>query len=86
MEDVLLHRPSWYVLGPLIGLTVVATVGLINQRIGVLGGYSNVLERVSGRATALGWKAWLLGGVLAGSLIFRLLAGRSTVGDGSPSR
>ena len=69
-------------LGPLIGLTVVATVALINQRLGALGGYSNLLERATGRAPTLGWKAWFIGGVLAGSLIWRLLAGDSTVSGG----
>lgn len=82
MEDALLQRPSWFVLGPLIGITVVATMALVGQRIGVLGGYSNVLERATGRAPSLGWKAWFLGGVLVGSLAFRLLAGGSTVGEG----
>jgi uncharacterized membrane protein YedE/YeeE len=80
--DLFLHRPAWYVLGPLIGLVVLALYASINERFGVLGGYSNVLERASGRIPALGWKAWLLAGVLGGSLAYRLAAGQSTVGHG----
>jgi uncharacterized protein len=80
--DLFLHRPAWYVLGPLIGLVVLALYASINERFGVLGGYSNVVERTSGRIPALGWKAWLLAGVLGGSLAYRLLAGESTVGHG----
>jgi uncharacterized membrane protein YedE/YeeE len=79
---LLQDRPAWYVLGPLIGLVVIGLLATINQRIGVLGGYSNVVERATGRRGELGWKAWFLFGVLGGGLLFRLLAGSSTVSDG----
>jgi uncharacterized membrane protein YedE/YeeE len=82
VSDFLLHRPAWYVIGGLIGLVVLGLLVTINERIGVLGGYSNVLERASGRIPGLGWKAFFLFGVLGGSLIFRLLAGHSTVHHG----
>ena len=82
MRDALLHRPGWYVIGTAIGLIVIGLFVTINERIGVLGGYSNVVERLTGRTHQLGWKAWFLFGVLGGSLAFRLLAGGSTVGDG----
>jgi uncharacterized membrane protein YedE/YeeE len=82
MADTLLDRPAWYVLGPLIGLVVVGLLATINERFGVLGGYSNVVERVTGRSPTLGWKAWLLFGVLGGAFLFRLLAGAPTVADG----
>jgi hypothetical protein len=77
MTQVLQQRPAWYVLGPLIGLVVVALVATINERIGVLGGYSNLLERATGRGDRLGWKAWFLFGVVGGALVLRLLAGGS---------
>jgi uncharacterized membrane protein YedE/YeeE len=75
-------RPAWYVIGPLIGLVVIGLMATINQRIGVMGGYSNVLERFTGRAPELNWKWWFLAGVFGGSLIWRLLAGESTVPNG----
>lgn len=79
----MLHdRPAWFVLGPLIGLVVVGLLVTINQRIGVLGGYSNLVERATGRTSQLGWKAWFLFGVLGGGLLFRVLTGNSTVADG----
>jgi uncharacterized membrane protein YedE/YeeE len=80
--DFLLTRPPAFVLGPAIGLIVVGLFATINQRIGVLGGYSNLLERATARTPGLGWKAWFLFGVLGGGLAFRLLAGESTVHDG----
>jgi uncharacterized membrane protein YedE/YeeE len=82
MLDVLIHRPAWYVLGPLIGLVVLGLLVTINERFGVLGGYSNVVERVTRRSPTLGWKGWLLFGVIAGALIFRLTAGDAAIADG----
>jgi uncharacterized membrane protein YedE/YeeE len=82
METFLTHRPAWYVIGLVIGFVTVALFALINERVGVLGGYSNVVERATHRTPSLGWKAWFLFGVLGGSLVFRLLAGTSTVHDG----
>src|SRR3954453_5613773 len=82
MDDVLLNRPAWYVLGPLIGLVVLGLLVAINERFGVLGGYSNVVERVTRRSPTLGWRGWLLIGVLGGSLAFTLLAGPSAIPDG----
>ena len=80
--DELLSRPAWYVLGPLIGLITVGLMATLNQRIGVMGGYSAVVVRATGRASELIWKWWFLAGVLGGSLIWRLLAGESTVPNG----
>src|SRR4051794_41888191 len=82
MQGVLEQRPAWYVLGPLIGLVVLGLLVAINERFGVLGGYSNVVERVTRRSPAFGWKGWLLVGVLGGSLLFRLLAGGGAIPDG----
>jgi uncharacterized membrane protein YedE/YeeE len=82
MQDALLQRPAWYVLGPLIGLVVLGLLVTINERFGVLGGYSNVVERVTRRSPTLGWKGWLLVGVLGGSLAFTLLGGSGAVPDG----
>jgi uncharacterized membrane protein YedE/YeeE len=82
MHGFLADRPAWYVLGPLIGLIVLGLLVAINERFGVLGGYSNVVERVTRRSPVFGWKGWLLIGVLAGSLVFRLLAGSSAIPHG----
>jgi uncharacterized membrane protein YedE/YeeE len=80
--EVLQSRPAWYVIGPLIGLIVVGLMATINERIGVMGGYSTIVERATGRVTELNWKWWFLAGVFGGSLVWRLLAGQSTVPDG----
>src|SRR4051795_8988700 len=82
VQGVFADRPAWYVLGPLIGLVVLGLLLAINERFGVLGGYSNVVERATRRSPTLGWKGWLLVGVLAGSLAFTLLGGADAVPDG----
>jgi uncharacterized protein len=73
--SVLADRPAFYVIGLLIGLVTVGLMATINVRVGVLGGFSALVERATGRAEGLSWKAWFLFGVLAGALVFRLLAG-----------
>jgi uncharacterized membrane protein YedE/YeeE len=80
--DSLLHRPPSLVLGALLGLVVVAGFALLNERVGVIGGFSDVLERATGRRAGLGWKAWFVLGVVGGGLLFRLLAGEPTVRHG----
>lgn len=82
MSDLLLDRPAWYVIGSLVGLVTLGVVAILNERIGVTGGYSQVVERATGRLQGLTWKAWFLFGVLSGALLFRLLAGASNIGDG----
>jgi uncharacterized protein len=82
IADFLLTRPPPYVIGALLGFTVVAVLGTLNARLGALGGYSAIYERASGRTPAFGWKAWFLLGIVLGALVFRVLAGADTVGDG----
>jgi hypothetical protein len=69
-------------LGALLGLVVLAAFALLNERVGVVGGFADVVERVTGRRAALGWKAWFVFGVVGGGLAFRLLAGEATVRHG----
>jgi uncharacterized protein len=75
-------RPAWYVIGLLLGLVTVGLMATINVRVGVLGGFSALVERATGRAGGLSWKAWFLFGVLAGAFVFRLLAGSGGVPHG----
>ena len=82
MIDSLLQRPPFFVLGLGLGLVVLAGYALLNERVGVIGGFSDAVERVTGRRAALGWKAWFVLGVVLGGLAFRLLAGEPTVRHG----
>lgn len=82
MDELLLTRPPWYLIGAVLGLTVVGVLATLNERLGALGGYSAFFERASGRAATLGWKGWFLVGIFGGALVFRLLAGGTTTGEG----
>jgi hypothetical protein len=82
LTHTLQQRPAWYVLGPLMGLVVVAAFALLNERMGVLGGFSDMVERVTGRRPTLGWKAWFAFGIVGGGALFLLLAGQQTVSHG----
>src|SRR3989442_15138301 len=77
MQHFLRERPPWAVVGVSLGLIVVAVQATINQQVGVLGGFSAVVERASGRTSELRWKAWFLGGVVLGGTLWGLLAGRA---------
>ena len=69
------HQLAWYVGGPLLGLCVVAMRWLLNERLGVTGAWSDVVERLSERSLALGTRGWFLVGIVAGAVIFALVAG-----------
>jgi uncharacterized protein len=81
VNDALADPPAWYVAGPLLGLIVVGVLAAINQRVGVLGGVSDFVERAVGRRAGLGWKAWFLVGVVLGGTLFVALLGGSSLGD-----
>jgi uncharacterized membrane protein YedE/YeeE len=75
MHDLLLDRPPWYVAGALMAFVVVGLMATINERIGVLGGFSELVERAEGARPALGWKAWFLFGVIGGGALYALVTG-----------
>ena len=66
---------AWYVAGPALGLCVIAVRLLFSARLGVTGGYSEIVDRVRHGSLAFDWRAWLLFGVLLGGTLFALAAG-----------
>jgi photosystem II stability/assembly factor-like uncharacterized protein/uncharacterized membrane protein YedE/YeeE len=74
--------PAWWLGGLIFGAVVIALRLALNKRIGVLGGYSELVERASGRGKALGWKSFFLFGVLGGGLLYALVAGKYAGGHG----
>ena len=72
----------WYIGGPLLGLCVVAIRLLLNARLGVTGGYSEVVEKVGRRSLAFDWRGWFLFGLIAGAAAFALIAGQTFHGYG----
>jgi uncharacterized membrane protein YedE/YeeE len=78
MIDSLSTQAPWYLIGPCIGLVLVGLLALANVRMGVLGGWSDIVERGLGRVPAVGWKGWFVIGIVLGGLLFRVLAGASS--------
>jgi uncharacterized membrane protein YedE/YeeE len=66
---------AWYIGGPILGLCVVAIRLLLNERLGITGGYTEVVERVGRRSLVFGWRGWFLIGLVAGAAVFALIAG-----------
>lgn len=80
--DFLTDQPPWFVLGPCLGLLVVGLLATLNVRMGVLGGWSDLLDRIDGRAGTVSWKGWFFVGVILGGLVFHVAAGTATTGAG----
>jgi uncharacterized protein len=71
-----LHKQlAWYVAGPTMGLCVIGCRALFNARLGVTGGYSEVVSRLMRRTIDFDWRGWFLIGVFLGGAVFALLAG-----------
>ena len=66
---------AWYLAGPALGLCVVACRLLFNGRLGVTGGYSEIVGRARSGEAGFDWRGWLLIGVLLGGTVFALASG-----------
>ena len=69
------HQLPWYVAGPVLGLCVVACRALFNGRLGVTGGYSELIGKVARRSLRFDWRGWFAIGVLAGGIVFAVAWG-----------
>jgi uncharacterized protein len=69
------HQLAWYVAGPVLGLCVVAVRALFNARLGVTGGFSELLGRLAAGSVRFDWRGWFALGVLAGGTLFAVAAG-----------
>jgi uncharacterized membrane protein YedE/YeeE len=73
---VLLHTQlAWYVAGPVLGLCVVACRALFNGRLGVTGGFSELVERAAQGSSRFDWRGWFVIGVVAGGTLFLIAWG-----------
>jgi uncharacterized membrane protein YedE/YeeE len=71
-------RCPWYIAGPLLGLLIVSLRAALNRPLGALGGYIDIVDRVSGTAR-LGFSAYLLMGTVFGGLAYGALAGTNAL-------
>jgi uncharacterized membrane protein YedE/YeeE len=66
---------AWYVAGPVLGLCVIACRALFNGRLGVTGGFSEVVGRVRAGALGFDWRGWFLVGLILGGTVYAVAAG-----------
>jgi uncharacterized membrane protein YedE/YeeE len=66
---------AWYVGGPVFGLCVVACRALFNGRLGVTGGFSELISKVGAGSARFDWRGWLAIGILLGGVAFAVLNG-----------
>jgi hypothetical protein len=69
------HQLPWYIGGPVLGLCVIALRLLLNGRLGVTGGYTEVIESVGRRSLTFDWRGWFFVGLVVGGAAFALIAG-----------
>lgn len=66
---------AWYIAGPVLGFCVIACRLLFNGRLGITGGYSEIVVRVRARRLSFDWRGWFVIGVALGGALFALVAG-----------
>lgn len=65
----------WWIAGPILGLVIVALLGLANKRFGVLGGVTDLVRGSEEGRGLRSWRALLVFGIVFGGLAHALLAG-----------
>jgi uncharacterized membrane protein YedE/YeeE len=72
---VLHEQLAWYVAGPVLGLCVVAARAIFDGRLGVTGGFSELVEKASRGSARFDWRGWFAIGVLLGGTLYLVLWG-----------
>jgi len=85
MPQVLPEQLPWWVAGPAIGLCVVALYGLANVKLGVSGGWLQVVLVAQRRPVTEPWRLWFTGGLVGGALLAAALGAGRAVGYGNLS-
>ena len=69
------NQLAWYIAGPALGLCVVAIRVLFSARLGVTGGFSDLVEKVSARSLRFDWRGWFALGIMASGALYVLIWG-----------
>lgn len=66
---------AWYIAGPALGLCVVACRLLFNARLGVTGGFSELVTKLGRGSVSFDWRGWFAIGIFVAGALFALIAG-----------
>lgn len=69
------HQIAWYIAGPVVGLCVVAWRLLYNARLGAVGAFTDLVDKLGQRRLDFDWRGWFAIGVALGGLGFALVNG-----------
>ena len=83
--QVIPEQLPWWVAGPGIGMCVVALYALANVKLGVSGGWLQLLHAVSRRPVTEPWRLWFVAGLVLGSAAASALGTRHVRGYGALS-
>jgi uncharacterized membrane protein YedE/YeeE len=72
MFHVLAVPLPWFIVGPLMGLSVVGLYAIANLHLGVTGAYVQFVDMARGRGVEV-WRLWFLGGLLIGAAAIGIL-------------
>jgi uncharacterized membrane protein YedE/YeeE len=69
------HQLAWYIAGPVMGLCVVAIRLLFNARLGITGGYSELVGKLGRGSLSFDWRGWFAIGVFLSGAVFLVVSG-----------
>ena len=81
MLHVLSVPLPWFIVGPMMGLSVVGLYALANVHLGVTGAYVQFVDYARGRPIQQ-WRLWFLGGLLLGAAAVAILSANPQTGLG----
>jgi uncharacterized membrane protein YedE/YeeE len=66
---------AWWIGGPVLGLCVVAARALFGGRLGVTGGFSDLVSKLGARSLSFDWRGWFAIGLVLGGAVFAVANG-----------
>lgn len=86
MLHVIPDQLPWWLAGPGVGFCVVALYALANVKLGVSGGWLQLVFLLQRRSTTEPWRLWFTGGLVGGAFLAAALGAGRISGYGALSR
>lgn len=86
MPQLIPDQLPWWLAGPGVGLCAVALYALANVKLGVSGGWLQLVLLLQRRGSTEPWRLWFTGGLIGGACLAGLLGAGRVSGYGALSR